>query len=291
MMRHILTVIKVVAAIAVLVVVVASIYFVQSTLKKMQSTSANDDIAAQLERDDLPQIQPGETAFTRAKEYLAIGDLKSAQQKLLYITNYHPQTRSASESRRILGEMNLDRELSLENMENKKVHKVKRGESFLGIANKYQTTLDAIMFFNGLTGLNRLYPGDELVLMPLNFRVVVDLEFKTLTVVSNGKFVKEYLLEGIDAPYVKKSFITQIGGKTGYKNGKSIAPSKSAFRSADKVLSLKGSPLQITTKSEKENADGSKVLRQGFFLAQSDLEELVMILRVGNEIEIRPASS
>ena len=38
----------------------------------------------------------------------------------------------------------------------------------------HQSSLDCLMHLNGLLDLNRLQPGDELVVMPLNLRVVID---------------------------------------------------------------------------------------------------------------------
>ena len=94
---------------------------------------------------------------------MATGQFDDAREKLLFIVNFYPLSNSAAEARRLLGELNLDEILSTDVMEGKSVHTVVSGDSFLKIANKYDTTLDCIMHLNGLQRLDRLHPGDELV--------------------------------------------------------------------------------------------------------------------------------
>ncbi len=287
-------ILRLIAAAVVAVILTFSVKYVRTSVAKMQSrtTDADKEITAVFERDDLPSVQPGEIAFTRAKEYLATGDLNAAKEKLLYIVNFHPRTASATEARRILGEMNMDQILSLENMENKKIHKVVRGEAFNGIAGKYKSTLDIIMFLNGLTGFNRLYPGDDIVVMELDFRAVIDLDFRVVRLTKNGEFVKEYRMLALETAPIKKQSITTIAGKTGRLSGKSVQPGDPLYRGAHKVLSLKGSGLQICSSElqKKAGKQSEDQLSQGVFLAPSDVEELMMVLRVGNEVEIRPTA-
>ncbi len=100
------------------------------------------DFAKMLDSAELPDIDPGEKAFQKAHELLALGQLAEAREKLTAIVNIFPILASAPVARRIVGEMNLDEILSTSHMEGKQVHVVKRGDSFLGIAAKYNTTLD-----------------------------------------------------------------------------------------------------------------------------------------------------
>ena len=140
------------------------------------------DFAKMLDSTELPDIDPGEKAFQKAHELLALGKLCEAREKLTAIVNVFPTSSSAPVARRIVGEMNLDEILSTTHMEGKKSHIVKRGNSFLGIAAEYGTSLDSIMHLNGMMELKNIQPGEELIVMPLNFRLLIEPQRKALSV-------------------------------------------------------------------------------------------------------------
>ena len=88
--------------------------------------------------------------------------------------------------------MNLDEILSTSHMEGKQIHVVKRGDSFLGIAARYNTTIDCLMHLNSMMELKSIQPGDELVVMPLNFRLLVEPRRNSLSLWDGGRFIREY---------------------------------------------------------------------------------------------------
>src|SRR6478752_833468 len=97
------------------------------------------DFAKMLDSAELPDIDPGERAFQKAHELLALGKINEAREKLGAIVVSYPSSSSAPIARRIVGEMNLDEVLSTSHMEGKKSHVVKKGDSFLRIAGDYHT--------------------------------------------------------------------------------------------------------------------------------------------------------
>jgi len=120
------------------------------------------DFTKMLDAAEMPDIDPGEKAFQKAHELLALGKLAEAREKLTAIVNVFPASSCAPVARRIVGEMNLDDILSTSHMEGKQNHVVKRGDSFLAIAAQYKTTMDCIMHLNSMLEPRRLQPGDEL---------------------------------------------------------------------------------------------------------------------------------
>ena len=144
------------------------------------------DFAKMLDTAELPDVDPGEKAFQRAHELLALGKLDEAREKLTTIVNVFPSSPSAPVARRIVGEMNLDEILSTAHMAGKKTHIVKRGNSFLSIAAEYHTTLDMIMHLNGMMELKNIQPGEELIVMPLNFRLLIEPQRKLISVWDGG---------------------------------------------------------------------------------------------------------
>lgn len=275
----IFTFIKIVAALLVLGIMGATAWVVWQAKESMgMPVVEQEQVVAMLEATEMPDIEPGERAFQKAHELIALGRATEAKDKLLYIVNFYPSSPSAPEARRILGEMNLDELLSTEHMEGKRTHTVKRGESFLAITNSEQSTLDCLMHLNGLLDLNRLHPGDELVVMALNLRVTVAPAAKTLTLWDGGRFVKEYRLLSADAGGATAR--TTIDGKAGIKGEKKVQPGMEGYRESKKRITLGKGGLVI---GEQE---GDEQPGKGFFLSGPDMEELALVLRVGNEVEI-----
>jgi hypothetical protein len=227
---------------------------------------------------EMVDIEPGDKAFQKASELLATGKTAEAREKLLFLVNYYPASNAAPLARQILGEMNMDDFLSLHQQSQLVVHKVGRGDSYLGIAAKNQTTLDAIMHFNGLLEMRPLQPGDELMVLPLNLRIVIEPRRRALTLWNQGTFLKEYpILKCIGLP--QKITALTVSNKGGLLGKKKVAPGMKGYRDAQKTITL-SNQLQIVP-SQMSGVHGCH-------LDGVDTEELALLLRVGNDVEIRP---
>ena len=246
------------------------------------------EVVEMLKAPETPAVEPGQLAFEKATELVAAGDLASAREKLTTIANIYPSSAAAPQARRILGEMNLDQLLSPDNKEGKQTHIVVRGDSFARIATKYNTSLDLILHLNGLLDLAGLQPGDDLLVMPLDFRLVVEPQKKVVSLWNGGKFVKDYPLERADIPPVAAQ-TTTVDQKSATLDGKRVAPGAKGYRQAEKAIHLAKLPFQIrpvpATPGDKDAAPA-----RGLFLSPSDMEELNLLTRIGNEVEIRPSS-
>lgn len=240
------------------------------------------EFAKQLESAEAPRIDPGEKAFQKAHELLALGKLAEAREKLTAIINTYPGSGSAPVARRIVGEMNLDEILSATHMEGKKTHVVKRGNSFLQIATEYHTSLDMIMHLNGMMDLKGLQPGDELVVMPLDFRVLIEVQRKTVSLWDGGRFIREYPIIHLGVPGTLAPGKTKISSKLAEWAGHKVAPQSKDYRSADKILQLAKPSVQIHGAEES-----GEISSRGIVLLAQDMEEISLLTRVGNEVEIR----
>lgn len=239
----------------------------------------------------LPEIDPGAKVFEKASEMLAISDLPGARERLQTVVSIYPRSKAAPEARRIVGEMNLDDLLSVSNMDGKEVHIVRSGESFLGIAAKHNTSLDCIMYLNGLLDLKGLQPGEELIVMPLELRILIEPGRKALSLWNAGKFIKEYPLVSAETGNLKGGLKTKIGSKSGLVGDRKVTPGMKDYRESLKTFNLEKSTLSIRsvdlTAPKTKGDDGAS--GPGFYLAVEDAEELALLLRPGNEVEIRAA--
>ncbi|NQW99203.1 LysM peptidoglycan-binding domain-containing protein [bacterium] len=240
------------------------------------------DFAKMLDAAELPDIDPGEKAYQKAHELLALGKIPEAREKLTAIVNVFPSSSSAPIARRIVGEMNLDEVLSTSHMEGKQSHVVKRGNSFLSIAAQYHTSLDLIMHLNGMMELKNIQPGEELVVMPLDFRLLLDPQRKTLSLWDGPRFLREYPVIHLATVGKLSPGKTKISSKSAELDGRQIAPQSKDYRGAAKVIQVAKSPFQIRGAAESDDAPPN-----GVVLLSQDMEEISLLTRVGNDVEIR----
>jgi hypothetical protein len=246
------------------------------------------DFAKMLDSAELPDIDPGEKAFQKAHELLALGKIPEAREKLTAIVNVFPGSSSAPLARRIVGEINLDEVLSTAHMEGKHRHVVKPGNSFLGIAGQYKTTLDCIMHLNNMTEFGRLQPGDELVVMPLEFRILIETRRKSLSIWEGGRFIREYPILHLNVPGPLLAGRTTIRSKLAELDGRNVSSQSKDYRAAQKILVLAKPTLPIRS-APQPGAEGEDEdeIPGGIILSAEDIEEISLITRIGNEVEIR----
>ena len=256
--------------------------------------AADADLTRKLDTASLPKIDPGEPLFKKAADLLALGHLEPARENLTTIINVFPASAHAPEARRIVGEMNLDEILSTTHRAGKEIHTVKRGDSYLGIASKYRTTLDCILYLNGMTRLNTLQPGAELVVMPLNYRLLVEPASMALSLWDGGRFVCQYPIVQLGGVAKLACQNLTIQAKSGQLDGRAIGQGPAAKRPPAakgapaaapepprKSLQLNRHALRITSFSPEDKDS------PGIFLAPEDMEELFLLTRTGNTVEIR----
>jgi hypothetical protein len=296
-MSGVLTVIKFFAALAVIVLLVAVYFFLTEVLPKhfddsqVGNSKVIDRIVLESEKEGFVR---GQREYDRALELMAMDRGGEAVQKLLVIQNLFPDSENGAEARRILGEINLDELLSIENMSNKVIYTIKPGEGYLNVANNSRTTLDCMMFLNGLLEMSPLHVGDELVVMSLNFKLVVELAKRRIELFRPDEakkehiFVKDYPIMKLDLASLRGNSIhSKISRKQGEIDGEVVRPALSDYRHASKVLGFKAGRhfIQMRPVPERDEEDPGR----GIFLMNSDMEELSMLIRIGNEVEIKPA--
>lgn len=247
----------------------------------MAGARSDTELVKVLEADEMPDIDPGEKAFQKAHELLALGRIPEAREKLTTIVHVFPSSSSAPVARRILGEINLDEILSPSHMEGKQIHMVKRGDSLLGIAARYNTTIDCIMHLNSLMDLPRIQPGEELLVMPLELRILIEPKHKTLSLWDGGRFIREYPILHLNAS-ARNPRRAAISSKTAEFDGRRVTPQAKEYRAADKLITIDKPMLQIRGWDGNDDKPAA-----GILLRAQDMEEIALLTRVGNEVEIR----
>ncbi|MEP2775651.1 MAG: LysM peptidoglycan-binding domain-containing protein [Luteolibacter sp.] len=240
-----------------------------------------EDFAKVLDAAEMPDFEPGDRAFQKAHEDIALGKIAEGRAKLMSIVNVFPSSPAAPIARRIVGEMNLDEILSSDFTEGKITYTVKRGDSYFAIVGRTETSLDMMMHLNGMMELKNLQPGDELQVMPLNYRILIEPERNSVSVWDEAKFICEYPIVSMSGVNLKAG-VTTISSRRAVINGSTIAPTARNYRSATKSIQLKSPSVAIYPYDE--NNENAPI---GIFLREPDVEELFLLTRSGNPVEIR----
>lgn len=240
-----------------------------------------EDFAKMLDAAEMPDFEPGDRAFQKAHELIAMGKITEGREKLTAIVNVFPSSPAAPTARRIVGQMNLDEILSSGFREGKTDYEVKRGDSYFAIAGRNDTSLEMLMHLNGMMELGSLQPGDDLQLMPLNFRILIEPQRNSLSLWDGAKFVCEYPILKLTGA-APKAGKTVIASRRASTDGKTIPPTAKNHSAASKSIQLKSPPIQIFPYNEADESPPS-----GLFLSEADIEELFLLTRTGNEVEIR----
>ena len=117
--------------------------------------------------------------------------------------------------------------------------------------------------------------------MPLNYRIVIEPQRKSISLWDGARFICEY-------PFLRMEGISLNSGKTVIASrratiaGANVSPTAKNYRAASKSIVLKSPPVQISP----YDADDETTLH-GISLSQPDIEELFLLTRTGNEVEIR----
>ena len=226
----------------------------------------------------------GKRHFDDALQLLKDGELISGRDRLRYLLDYYPESKTISAAKRILGEVNLDLLISKIPLEKKTEHIVRKGEALVSIARKNKTTIDYIMRANGKTTA-LIYPKESLTVYPLNFTVDISLERKSVLIRQDGLFFKEYkILDENFPPQFGKKGSTTISEKVAWYGGRPINFQNKNYLGSHKWIRTGKMGLFIRSIVDEDNAGKPKPY--GVMLSKSDVEELFTILRVGSPVKL-----
>ena len=158
---------------------------------------------------------------------------------------------------------------------------VKRGDSWIGISNKTKCPLDFIMHLNQFVDRPALVQGQKLKVRDLNFRLLINVPAKELSIWDGEKFIKSYpILMMRDVG--KENAAVTVKAKNAIEAGKDLRSYSPEFAAADKQL-------VIGTKERSWVIDVSKdgkMRSPGFYLRREDCNEVALLVRQGNAVQI-----
>ncbi|MGK0185745.1 MAG: LysM repeat protein [Verrucomicrobiales bacterium] len=283
---------KILLAVAALVVLAATVFGAFYMYEKVFRPAYDRDREAQQLLDtERPAPDLGKSVHEEAMAYLKTGDTDAARENLEQVIEVYPKSAFVEESRRALGEINLDRLFSKSPLPGKLEYTVKSGDALASIARKNDTTISYVQHVNGLFS-NVIHPGDRLVLYPFDFEMTVDLKNQRLVLWEKGRFLKSYAIAEFKRSQ-RGSFPgkTKIADKIAWIEGKPVRLTDPRAAQADLWLQTptRGSQpgVVICSKPEGEGAERlDAMIAFGIYLHPGDIDELAVLTRVNTPVSI-----
>ena len=235
----------------------------------------------------LPKIKVdhGSHLYEQALSLMRTGELVAGIESLHELIKYYPESNYFEESNRIIGEVNSDHLLSRDSAEDKYEYTVKRGDALRSIAQKHQTTVGYILHVNGRMG-SKLQPGDQLIVCPLHFSVLINIKAKTISLRNaQDKLFKNYELVGSRLPQgCPSSMDSKVKGLVVGDGSRFIEIGSSEYINAPKEIRCerRGVPIRSLTGDQDKDKYAT-----GFFVSDDDIEELALLVRSGSLIYVR----
>ena len=231
------------------------------------------------------KIDHGSHLYEEAVSLIQTGALLGGIEKLHELIKYYPESKYFDESNRIIGEVNSDHLLSRDRGEGKKEYTVKRGDALRLIAQKHETTVGYILHVNGRMG-SKLQPGDQLIVCPLRFSILINLKAKTIVLRnSEDKLFKSYELVGSRLPQAcPSSFDSLVKGLIVGDGTRFVEIGSTEYVNAAKEIRCERRGISMRSLTGIEDKDKYAT---GFFVSHDDIEELALLVRSGSPIHVR----
>ena len=261
---------------------------------------ADQEMVAKIAELDAVEIKdtpdPGLTLFERAAQHIAVGEIIEGRDLLLDLVRLYKDSARFQDSKRIIGEINMDLLLSKSPMSGKKEYVVQRGDSMALIAGRQKTTYDYLMRVNGLFGTT-LHPGDKLTVFPLDLSVVVKEKEKTLTLLRKGRFFKEYPVDMVAfPPNLSPPFATKVSGKAVWRGNQRVRVTDPGYPDLPRWITLDTPGFMLLPKGTngqpkpEQLNDPEAALEEeliyGVFLEPQDMHEIYSVLTISSEVSV-----
>ena len=233
-----------------------------------------------------PTPDPGQGDFDRLKSLQSSGKVAEARGGWRAWIETHPKSNLMGEARRQLGNANLALLFQPGEGTTAITYTVAKGDSLAKIAAKNHSSAELIQRANSLPGIN-LQIGQQLVIPSLKVSVTLDRSARTLTLLDNALFLKEYTL--VSAPSAPKApgkpegTTTKVLDKIATSGTKRVAFGDKAYAASERVILIAQAPpitaLPIpATAGPVQGASNTPAaappMPGGYVLAPEDLMEI-----------------
>ncbi len=195
----------------------------------------------------------------------------------------YPKSTKIGDAKSALGRINVDQIFADEESPKKVPYTVVSGDSLLRIAGKTDSNGELIMRANNLLSID-LRIGQKLLIPKVAAAIFVDREAKTLTLLDDGNFFKEYPVLSIKASGTPVD--TKVSDRLAMRGSDRVAFGSRDYASAERWLMLDDGD---TIRGVVREADGSlpASLPPGIVLANEDMTEIFPLVSRGTPVTIQ----
>ena len=237
---------------------------------------------------------PAKPSFDSLKSRQTAGITPAIRDEWATWTTTYTNSSLLPEGRRFLGAANMVLlfQPSGTNDATLPVYTVQKGDSLAKIAAKQHSSAELIQHANQLPGIG-LQIGQQLVIPQLKISLEIDRPGKTISLLNNGTYLKEYALLSCPSASQKAATITtRVLDKSAISGTKRIAFGDKAYATAEKSILIAQAPAIVaapspvpipspaaasTTPGSTTNSEASAAtppMPGGFVLQQADLQEI-----------------
>lgn len=196
-----------------------------------------------------PAPEQGAADLTRLEALLASGSTAQAKEGLKAWVERNAGSPLLDKGRRDLGAANMA--LLFQPAQTPDgaapgiIYTVVKGDSLARIAAKHQSNAELIQKANNLPNIN-LQIGEQLLIPALKISVELDRSSKTLTLLNNGTYLKEYtLLSAPHAPSNPPAIASKVLDKVATAGTKRVAFGDKAYPQSERAILLVQSPAIV----------------------------------------------
>lgn len=250
----------------------------------------NDKAAKASAPTATPTPDPGIPGFQRIKNLQASGVTPAVREEWVAWIASNATSPLLPQARQLLGTANMALLFDPAANPTLQTYNVVKGDSLAKIAAKQHSSAELIQRANQLPGIN-LQIGQQLVIPQLKISLEIDHASKTVTLLDNGSYLKEYpLLSCPGATKATSTITSKILDKSALSGTKRIAFGDKTYATAEKTILLTQAPA-ITAAPEQRipspptdagrtNAPAATSnptpapMPGGFVLSKEDLQEI-----------------
>jgi LysM repeat protein len=240
-----------------------------------------------LDREDKAAAASGEIpdytlpAFQKAADLERSGDIEGARAAWGTFIRDFANAPKIAEAKAALGRINTGLVFSPAPSPEKVTYSVGKGDSLVKIASKFKSNAELIFRANNMETIN-LKIGQTLVIPQLDMSVVVDRKAGTVTLFNKGQFFKEYQTLSLKTPGVSASAKTKVADKIALQGSNRVAFGQKNYSGSERWVMLGSAGLVIRSAPE-----GAEAPPPGIIVAQSDIEEIFLLVSRGTPVTIQ----
>ncbi len=257
---------------------------------KMFLEPAEMDRVAEIAQENAPPPTPlpdysiprYEEALTRAKA----GSVAEAQEAWRNFIAAYPKSTKLPDAKAALGQINVGQVFSSGETPKKVPYTVVSGDSLLKIAGKTDSNGELIMRANNLLSID-LRIGQNLLIPKVAIAIFVDREAKTLTLLDEGNFFKEYPILSLKASgKAGEPVDTKVSDRLAMQDSNRVPFGDKGYASSERWLMLDGGDV-IRGVLREEDGSLPSSLPPGIVLANEDLSEIFPLVSRGTAVTIQ----